>query len=115
MTKQATGAARRGIAKISFFMAASPPERFLTSVARPLERFDDHRRSISQHFGDAVHHLVGVVAGADDGVRPDLGSVLNHDFKSLFTRLLAQLREERDVATDQCLQGSADSAKDRTR
>src|SRR5215510_16489615 len=115
MTKQTTGAARRGIAKISFFMAASPPERLLTSIARPLERLDDHGRSISQHFGDAVHYLVGVVAGADDGVRPDLGSVLDHDFKGLAARLLTKLREERDVAADECLQGSADRAKDRTR
>src|SRR5262249_29886228 len=115
MTQQATGAARRGIAKISFFMAAPPPERLLTSVARPLERLDDHRRSVSQHFGDAVHYLVGVVAGADDGVRPDLGSVLDHDFKSLAARLLAKLREESDVSADQGLQGSADRAEDRAR
>src|SRR4030095_12280286 len=98
MTKQATGAARRGIATISFFMAASPPESLLTSVARSLKRLDDHRRSISQHFGHAVHHLVGVVAGADDGVRADLGGVLNHDFKSLFPRLSPTCASRASVA-----------------
>src|SRR5215475_16105914 len=96
-------------------MAAPPPKRLLTSIARPLERLDDHRRSVSQHFGDAVHYLVGVVAGADDGVRPDLGSVLDHDFKSLAARLLAKLREKSDVSADQGLQGSADRTEDRAR
>src|SRR5262249_39968883 len=42
-------------------------------------------------------------------------SVLDHDFKSLAARLLTKLREESDVAADQCLQASADCAEDRAR
>src|SRR5215468_10735983 len=96
-------------------MAAPPPKRLLTSVAWAFNRLDDHRRSVSQDLGHAAHHLVGVVACADDGVRPDLGSVLDHDFKSLAARLLAKLREESDVAADQCLETPPDRAEDRAR
>src|SRR5262245_7519089 len=86
----------------------------LLAISRALDRLDDHSGSVSQHFGDAAHHLVGVVPGSDDGIGADLGSVLNHDFKSLASRLLAKLREECDVTTDERLQASAERAEYRT-
>src|SRR5262249_2086611 len=60
-------------------------------------------------------YFVGIVPRADDGVRADFSGMPDHDFERFSARLFAKLREERDIAADQCLETRADRAEDRAR
>src|SRR5207249_10554153 len=77
----------------------SPPAATVSS--RPLDR---HGGAVAQHLGDALHHLVRVVAHAHHGVGAQLRRVIEHEIEGLLTRLLAQLGEERDVAAEDGLE-----------
>src|ERR1039458_4641540 len=89
-------------------------------VAAPMrgslrQRLDLNRGAVRQHFGDALHHLGGIVASADHGVGAQLAGVLQHQVESLVAGLLAEIAEYRDVAADDGLQARADGAEDGAR
>jgi hypothetical protein len=86
-------------------------ERLGTALFR---RYDDCR-AVGEHLGDAGRDLGCVEAHADDCIGAHLLGMLEHDVEGLLARLLAQLREERDVAAEQRLDGRADVAYDRAR
>jgi len=50
-------------------------------------------RAIGEHFGDALHHLGGVIAHADNRVGSVLAGVPQQQFEGVFARLLAEIRE----------------------
>src|SRR5262249_17844769 len=75
----------------------------------------DHRRTIAQHFGDAVHDFGRVVVNADDRIRTHLLRMLQHELEGLAARPFAEAREQRNIAADQSLERAADAAEDRPR
>src|SRR5690349_14858970 len=77
--------------------------------------FDHDGGAVGQHFCDAGHDFVGVVAHADDGVRAPLGGVFHHQRVRIGPRTFAKLGIERDVAAEDRLQARADAADDATR
>src|SRR5580704_12674208 len=58
-------------------------------------------RAVGKYFGDALHHLGGVVAHADHGVRTVLAGMLHHQFEGFFAGFFAHFFEQRDVAAHQ--------------
>jgi hypothetical protein len=69
-----------------------------------LDGLDYYGGAVSQHFAYAAHHFRRVIPCADDGVRPDLASMLNHYLERLGARGFAQLRKGSNVAADYRLQ-----------
>src|SRR5579871_3085567 len=60
--------------------------------------------SVTKNFRYALHHFRGVVAHADDAIGAHCGRMLRHALERVGTRLLAQLRKQRDVTAHQRLQ-----------
>ena len=58
-----------------------------------LDGLDVDCGAVSEHLGDALHDLGGVVAGADHGVAAQFRCMLQHEVEGLGARLLAQVRE----------------------
>jgi hypothetical protein len=77
--------------------------------------FHDDSRPVGQNFGYALHDLRCVVAESDHRVSAHLIGVLNQQIERMLSGLLAKIRQDRDIATDDRLQSSSDRAKDRTR
>src|SRR5260370_1057467 len=65
-------------------------------------------RTVGQDFSDALHHFGGVVAHSDDRVCSVLGGMLQQQFKRIFARLLAKIRQNGDVSADNGLQRRAE-------
>jgi hypothetical protein len=87
----------------------SPPTASAGSLSQsPSVRFHDHRGAVGQDFRNAGRDFVGIVAHTDDGVRPDLGAVLQHDSIGVGPRLFAHFGENGDVAADNRLQAGAE-------
>jgi ceramide glucosyltransferase len=63
--------------------------------------------AVGQHLGDTLHHFGGIVAHGHDGVGAMFGSVLQQKFEGILARLLAQIGQQRDIATDDGLQRSS--------
>ena len=49
-----------------------------------------HSSSISQHFGNAAHDFIGVVAHIDDGIGSHFPGMLHHQLKGFFAGLFAE-------------------------
>ncbi len=71
--------------------------------------------TVSQNFGYALHDFGGVIAHADDGVRAVFAGVLQKEFVGVFAGLLAEVREDGDIAADDCLESSAEISDDAAR
>jgi len=82
------------------------PSRYL------FRRFDNNRRAVGEHFGDALHDFGRIVSRAEHGVPAEFCGVLQHKVERFLTCLLAQVGEESDVAANQRLQSRADRAED---
>jgi len=95
-----------------FSEAASPRAGRLFSSALPLYH---HGRAIGQNFGDPAHDFGGVVAHAHHGIGAELRGVRKHQVESLAAGLLAELRQDRDVAADDGLQAGAERSQHRAR
>jgi hypothetical protein len=74
----------------------------------PGSRLHDHRRTVSQHLRHALSDLVRVVTHPDHRVGAELLRVLSEELERLAAGVLAKLRPESDVASDQALQSGAD-------
>jgi len=72
-----------------------------------LRALDQDCRAIGEHFGNALHELGRVVAGADDSVAAQFAGVSEHQIECFTARFFAKIGEQRDVAADQCLQSGA--------
>ena len=79
----------------------------------PLYFFDDDGGAVAQNFGHSAHDFRRVVANPDNGIGADFLGVGGHHLEGVRARLLAQLSEQGDVASDQGLEGGADSAEHR--
>src|SRR5260370_39802590 len=60
------------------------------------------------HFGHTLHHFGGVIAHSDDGVGSVFAGVLQQQFESILAGLLAEVRENGDVSTDNGLKRRAE-------
>src|SRR5258708_38170264 len=95
------------------------PWRISETVARTNCRlriaFNHDRGSICQHFGYALHNLVGVVAHGDDGIGSMLSGMLHHQFVRIFARLFAKLSVERNVSSDNGLEPRTERSQNASR
>src|ERR1700687_922080 len=64
--------------------------------------------AIGEDFGDTLHHFGGVIAQSDHGVGFVFAGVVHHQFKSIFSSLLAEVGENGDVSTDDGLKRRAE-------
>jgi len=78
-------------------------------------RLHDHRRPISQHLGDPRRDLVGVIAHGDDGVGPDVGTMLSHELVGIRPRPLTQSGIEGNITAEQRLDHRPNIADDAAR
>src|SRR5262249_55431145 len=67
---------------------------------------DPNGRPVTEDFGRVLPHFRGVVADADDGVRPALPGVFDHLVEGLLSGLLAHLGESADLAADDLLEAA---------
>jgi hypothetical protein len=77
--------------------------------------FNENGRSVTQHFGNAIHNFGCVVPDSDDGVRPDLLGMGEHHVEGFSPCFFAQLGKHRDVAAEYRLQIGSDSPEYRPR
>ena len=73
---------------------------------------NENRGAVCQHLSDALHHLGRIVSRADNRICSQFGRVLQHQVESFLASFFAEIRKQRDVATDQRLQSGADGAED---
>src|SRR4029077_11308408 len=78
-------------------------------------RLHNHGGPVSQHLGDALHDLGGVVASADDGVPAQFGGVGQHQVKGFGTSFFAEVGQQRNVAAQNRLQPGANGSEDGAR
>jgi ceramide glucosyltransferase len=69
---------------------------------------DLHRGTVGKNFRDALHHFGGIVSHADDGVRPVLRRMLQHQFESIFARFLTELGQDGDIAANHGLESGGE-------
>src|SRR5437660_12350234 len=92
--KENAGKARTGESRNGY----RPPSQSL--LRRGL---DENCCAISEHLGDTLHDLGGVITDADYGVGAQLLGVLQHQREGLFAGALAEIGEQSDVSADQGL------------
>src|SRR5688572_4682719 len=80
-------------------------------VRAPPLRNDPHRGPVAEHLRDPIHDLGGVVPDGDERIRAERLRVLYCERKCVGPRLLAQLRQERDVTAAKLLQQRSDRAE----
>jgi hypothetical protein len=78
-------------------------------------RPDLNRRAVGKDFGATLGKLGRIETHSDDRVGFDLMRVLDHPARSLAPRVLANMRELFDIATDYRFQSADDSTPDPSR
>jgi hypothetical protein len=70
--------------------------------------FDLHGGAVRQDFRDPFYHFGGVITHPNHGVCAVVDSVLQKQFECVLASLLAEIREDGDVAADNGLQSGAE-------
>ena len=83
----------------------------LIPIAR-VGRFDDGGGPVAEDFRHARGNFRGVIAGADDRIRADFRSMLDHDLESIAACFFAHPGPDCDVAADDLLESSSQRGKD---
>src|ERR1043166_7078662 len=89
-------------------LARAWPGPVRSSAVAAVGWFGDDCSAIAKNFSDARGNFGGVVADSDDGIRADLGRMLNHDVERVAARLFTHLCPDGDVTPHDLLKRCAE-------